>query len=347
MLRLMDANLDRLGEGLRVLEDSARFVLGDIQITETLKRMRHELTSTDPVFRSKLLASRNSEGDVGREKAVATIPRTQLVDLVAANARRTQESLRVLEEYAKLPQIPVEIAERNFEQARFALYEIEKELTLKLIRHDKRERISGLYVIIDRQFLAGRSEVEATRQVIQGGARVIQLRDKLRNKRDIIAVAHELKQVCIEANVLFIMNDHMDVAVAVDADGVHLGVNDLPVPMAREMMSLEKIIGCTVRTVEQAIKAQEDGVDYIGVGAIYPSSTKADAEVVGLERLHEIKRKVSMPIVAIGGINETNVNPVIETGADSVAVISAVLSTDDMLASTHQLVAKFSLRGVS
>ncbi len=341
MLRLMDANLDRLGEGLRVLEDSARFVLGDIQITETLKRMRHELTSTDPAFRSKLLASRDSEGDVGREKLVATIPRTQLVDLVAANARRVQESLRVLEEYAKLPQVPVEIAERNFEHARFLLYELEKELTLKLIRHDKRERIAGLYVIIDGQNLAGRSEVEVTRQVIQGGARVVQLRDKLRSKRDIIDVAYELRQVCAEADVLFIMNDQIDVAVAVDADGVHLGVNDLPVPLAREMMSLDKIIGCTVRTVEQAVQVQEEGVDYIGVGSMYPSPTKADAEVVGPERLQEIKGKISIPIVAIGGINETNVNTAIEAGADSVAVISAVFNTEDTLTSTHQLAAKF------
>ena len=341
MLRLIDANLDRLGEGLRVLEDSARFVLGDIQITETLKRMRHELTSTDPAFRNKLLASRNSEGDVGREKAVATIPRTQLVDLVAANARRAQESLRVLEEYVKLPQIPVEIAECNFEQARFLLYKIEKELTLKLIRHDKRERISGVYIIIDGQNLAGRSEVEATRQVIQGGARVVQLRDKLRSKRDIIDVAHELRQMCAEANVLFIMNDQIDVAVAVDADGVHLGVNDLPVPLAREMMSLDKIIGCTVRTVDQAFKAQEEGVDYIGVGSMYSSPTKPDAEVVGPERLQEIRGKVSIPIVAIGGINKTNVDTVVEAGADSVAVISAVLNTENLPTSTHQLAVKF------
>jgi thiamine-phosphate pyrophosphorylase len=343
MLRLMDANLDRLGEGLRVLEDSARFVLGDIQITETLKRMRHELTSTDPAFRSKLLASRDSEEDIGREKEVATIPRSQLVDLIAANARRAQESLRVLEEYAKLPQVPTEIAERNFEKARFALYDIEKELTLKLIRHDKRERISGVYIIIDGQNLVGRSEVLAAREVIKGGAGIIQLRDKLRNKGEILDVAYEIKKICAEAGVLFVLNDHVDVAMAVDADGVHLGKDDLPVSLARDMMVWDKIVGCTVRTVDQAVRAQEEGVDYVGVGSIYPSPTKPDVEIVGPERLQEIRGKVSIPIVAIGGINVTNISEVIEIGADSVAAINAVFGADDPLISTQQLVRKFNL----
>ena len=114
MLRLMDANLDRLSEGLRVLEDVARFVLGDIHITEELKRMRHELTATDPALRNRLLSARDSGGDVGREgSGIAGTPRNHIADLVAANAKRAQESLRVLEEFAKLPEIPAEMATRT------------------------------------------------------------------------------------------------------------------------------------------------------------------------------------------------------------------------------------------
>lgn len=345
MLRLIDANLDRLAEGLRVLEDTARFVLGDVQITETLKRMRHDLTTTDPAFRNTLLASRNSLADVGRESAVANIPRTHLGDLVTANARRAQESLRVLEEYSKLSQIPEGLAERDFETARFALYTIEKELSLRLIRHEKRERITGLYVILDVQSLEGRSEVEVARRVIQGGARAIQLRDKHRDKRELIAVSQEIKQICAKADVLFLVNDHIDVAVASDADGVHLGLNDAPVALAREMMALDKIVGCSARTVAQALSAQESGADYVGVGAMYPSPTKSDAEVVGPDRLREMRGRISIPIVAIGGINQTNLSEVLESGADSAAVISAVLNTDDILASTKQLCAKFERRG--
>jgi thiamine-phosphate pyrophosphorylase len=346
MLRLMDANLDRLSEGLRVLEDVARFVLDDIHTTEKLKRMRHELTATDPVFQNRLLSARDSGGDVGREGGGITgTPRNHIIDLVAANAKRAQESLRVLEEFAKLPEMPAEVAERNFEHARFTLYEIEKLLTFRLARHEQREKVAGLYVIIDSQTLVGRDEIEITRQVIQGGASVVQLRDKHRDKRDLIAVADELKKICAGAGVPFLINDHVDVAVAIDADGVHVGQNDLPVSLAREMLALDKIIGCSARTVDLALRAEQDGADYIGVGAMYFSSTKTDAEVVGPGGLSEIKNAVSVPIVAIGGISEENISQVIEAGADSVAVIGAVLNSGDIMEATNKMAAKVAERG--
>jgi thiamine-phosphate pyrophosphorylase len=194
-------------------------------------------------------------------------------------------------------------------------------------------------VIIDAQTLGERSEAEAARQVIQGGARVIQLRDKHRSKRELLPVARELKQICAETGVLFIVNDYVDLALATDADGVHLGQNDLPVHLAREIMSLDKIIGCSARTVELALKAEEEGADYIGVGSIYSSPTKPGAEVIGLGRLHQIKEAVSLPIVALGGINESNISEVIKAGADCVAVIDAVLNAPDIRTATHRLAA--------
>ncbi|MBT9149467.1 MAG: Thiamine-phosphate synthase [Dehalococcoidia bacterium] len=366
MLRIIDANLDRLGEGLRVLEDIARFVLEDIRITEKLRRMRHELIAIDPALKSRLLAARDSVGDVGRGGAGGG-DRKRLIDVVTANAKRAQESLRVLEELAKLPQVPAELRERRFEEARFTLYEIERELALRLARQDRRNRVAGLYVIIDAQTLgasresrvqsreSGRegnsslqppasslSEAEAARQVIQGGARVIQLRDKHRSKRELIPLTRELRQICAEAGVLFIVNDYVDLALATDADGVHLGQNDLPVPLAREILPLDKIIGCSARTVELALKAQEEGADYIGVGSIYSSPTKPSAEVIGLGRLRDIRNAVSLPVVALGGVNESNVGEVLEAGADSVAVIDAVLNAEDTRMATHRLVAKCS-----
>lgn len=336
-LRLMDANLDRLSEGLRVLEDVARFILGDVHSTEILKRMRHELTTTDPVMRNKLLVSRDSEGDIGREGGgIAGIERRHLVDLVTANARRSQESLRVLEEVAKVPEIPVEIAQRDYQKARFILYEIERELSLKLIRHEKLEKITGLYVIIDSQTLVGRTAIEVAQEVIQGGARVVQLRDKYAEKRNLLAVACDFKQICADSEVLFIMNDHLDIAMACEADGVHLGQKDLPVRVARELLPLDMVIGCSARTTEQAFRAQEEGADYIGTGSIFPSLTKSDAEVIGLERLRKIRETTTLPIVAIGGINEGNVKEVLKTGVESVAVIDAVLNTEDVVSSTRQ-----------
>jgi len=342
MLRLMDANLDRLSEGLRVLEDVSRFILGDARTTETLKRLRHELTATDSEFKNKLLIARDSEDDIGRESPVKGTERKHISDLVTANAKRAQEALRVLEEFAKLPDMPPQMSERNFEQARFILYEIEKGLTLLLSRQEKRDRINGLYVIIDAEKLTGSNVTEATQQVVDSGASVVQFRSKHANKRDLIAVAGTIKEICNRADVLFIMNDHIDVALAIDADGVHLGQNDIPVSLAREMLPPNRIIGCSTRTVEKAIQAQEEGADYLGVGAIFPSPTKSDAEVIGPEKLREIRDATALPIVAIGGIDEGNAREVMENGADCLAVISAVLDTEDIEAATHRLTAKIS-----
>ncbi len=344
-MRLMDANLDRLSEGLRVLEDISRFILGNVHTTETLKRMRHELTSTCPSFKNALLASRDSEGDIGRESPIAGIKRKHLIDLVTANAKRAQESLRVLEEFAKLPEVPTEMAERNFEQARFTLYEIERELTLLLSRQDKLERIDGVYVIIDSQALVKVSAIEATRQVISGGAGIIQLRSKAQDKKELLNLASTMSDVCAEADTLFIVNDSVDVALAIDADGVHLGDSDLPVVVARQILPADRIIGCTVRTVDQALQAEADGADYIGVGSVFPSLTKPSVDVVGLERLREIRSASSLPIVAIGGVNEGNARDVMENGADSIAIISAILNSEDMKTATKQLIKVMQKRG--
>jgi len=129
-------------------------------------------------------------------------------------------------------------------------------------------------------------------------------------------------------------------ALLVNADGVHLGQDDIPVSSARKLLSPDKIVGCSVRRMEQALEAQAEGADYIAVGSIYPSPTKVSAEVVGLETLRQIKEAVSVPVVAIGGINEDNLKEVVSSGADAVAVISAVLKTGDVKASAYRLSAK-------
>jgi len=147
-LRLIDANLDRLGEGLRVLEDVARFHLDDGPLSERLKNLRHEMVTVSPALKENLLASRNSESDVGRQRIAA---------------KRAQESLRVLEECAKLPEMPPELQKREFERARFDLYHIEKELSLKLSRKDTQAQIAGLHVIIDVQSMAGRQAIDIAR----------------------------------------------------------------------------------------------------------------------------------------------------------------------------------------
>ena len=325
MFRLIDANLNRLSEGLRLLEDVARFILNDADLSSRLKAMRHDLLPGDSKFQLTLLNARDSEGDVtafSKEK----MTRVDLSDVIAANARRVAESLRVLEEVSKLPDSGLD--PMKFKRARFNMYTIARTLSGKVARREK--RIAGLYVVIDREALGERDEVKSCQQAIRGGANIIQLRDKLQDKPRLLDSARRLKDVCAESNVTFIMNNDLDIALACDADGLHIGQGDLPVPAARRLLPIDKLIGCSVATAEEARNAEAEGADYIAVGSIYPTRSKADATVVGLKRLRQIRKAVSLPIVAIGGIDAGNARDVIDAGADAVAVISAVLGAKDI-----------------
>jgi len=332
MFRLIDANLNRLSEGLRLLEDVARFILNDAALSSRLKALRHDLLSSTKPFRATLLTARDSEGDV-TAFTKESMSRSDVNDVVTANARRVTESLRVLEEFAKLPDIGLD--PMKFKRARFAIYEIERELGGKVARRSK--RIAGLYVIIDRETLGARDEVDACRQAIRGGAKVIQLRDKMQGKPALLNSASKLKEACAPSSVPFIMNDALDIALASGADGLHVGQEDIPVSIARRLLPIDRLIGCSTTTIKEALKAEADGADYIAVGSIYPTQSKGDVTVVGLERLTEIREAVSLPIVAIGGINAGNSRAVIDAGADAVAVISAILTSGDIEQATRKI----------
>jgi thiamine-phosphate pyrophosphorylase len=338
-LRIIDANLNRIGEGLRFLEELARLMLNDAVLTQQLKNMRHEMVRVDLKRQQQLLQARNSEGDVGTDMEVAGEEKQREIPAaIVANARRVQESLRVMEEIAKAPGPGLD--PEKFKQARFALYTIEKTLLSRVLRQDKIKRLSGLYVIIDTLALRGRSHIEVASQAIRGGAKVIQLRDKAHSKKELLSIAQELRNLCAERDVLFIMNDYLDLALTVDADGLHLGQDDLPIKEARRLLPIDKILGCSVRTVDKATIAQAEGADYLAVGAMYPSPSKETAEVVGTERLKQIRQSVNLPLVALGGITNDNASEVLAAGADSVAVISAVLGAEDAAAASRQLVAR-------
>ena len=340
-LRIIDANLNRIGEGLRLLEDIARLLLNDATLTQQLKTMRHEILKGDWPFHQQLLNARDAESDVGINIGVPGDEKQRgLTITVIANARRVQESLRTLEEVAKIPGITPELDSEKFKQARFNLYTIEQNLLSKLLRQDKVIRIPGLYVIIDTQALEGRSHIELANQVIRGGAKTIQLRDKLQSKKELLLIAQQLRKLCTEHNVLFIMNDYLDLALAADADGVHLGQNDLPLPVARKLLPIDKILGSSVTTLDQAITAESEGADYIAVGSIYPTTSKETAKVVGLEILRQIRQGVTLPLVAIGGITKDNAAEVMAAGADSVAVISAIAQAKAPEEAARQIVTR-------
>ena len=231
----------------------------------------------------------------------------------------------------------------KFEQWRFNLYAWEKVLVSRVVRQDKIKQLAGLYVILDRQILSGKDELEIARQIIQGGAKVIQLRDKQSSRGELLPVAQKLKNLCSKANILFIVDDYLDLALVVNADGLHVGQKDLPLPAVREELPIDKIVGCSVNTVSQAVKAQNEGADYIAVGSIFPTGTKEKAIVVGVNTLKQIRQAISLPVVAIGGISEDNISQVVMAGADSVAVASAVLAKEDVKIATKQLITRMDL----
>ena len=340
--RIIDANLNRAGEGLHLLEEIARLAADDAELTRQLKTMRHELLRGDLAFNKELIQSRDSEGDVGADMKVPGEGKAkELPVIVVANARRVQEALRILEELAKTPDTTPRLDSDKFKKARFELYTIEQKLLSRLLRRDKAGRLSGLYAIIDSQLLGSRSHLEVTGQLIRGGAKAIQLRHKLDDKNELLAIARKLKDLCAEHGVLFIVNDYLDIALAVGADGLHLGQKDMPVADARELLPMDMILGSSVNTVEQARAAEAGGADYIAVGSMYPTESKEKAIVVGPERLREVRSAVNVPLVAIGGISKDNAGEVAAAGAGGVAVISAILGADDLEKAAREIIKAF------
>ena len=195
-----------------------------------------------------------------------------------------------------------------------------------------------LYAVTDRKMLGDISEVEAARLCYEGGADVVQLRMKDTDGGEMLEKAKAIQEIAQQYCKFFIVNDRLDVAILAGADGVHIGQSDIPVEEARRLVGDEMIIGVSVSTVEEAVKAVEEGADYLGVGAIFNTSTKPDADQgIGLDTLMEICHAVDIPVVAIGGINKGNVTQVIRAGADGAAVVSAIMAKPDIKAAAHEL----------
>jgi len=183
----------------------------------------------------------------------------------------------------------------------------------------------ALYVITDRRLSKGRSHIEVMSLSIAGGAKVIQLRDKECTARELVEEGLALRELTKRKGVLFIVNDRVDVALAIDADGVHLGQDDLPAKLARKILGNDKIIGVSTGNTEEATKAVADSADYVSIGPIFSTTTKPDAgESSGTQIITEIKKRIKVPVVAIGGITRDNIAQVAGAGADCAAVISAV-----------------------
>ena len=189
----------------------------------------------------------------------------------------------------------------------------------------------SLYVITDKKLAGERSMVEICREAIRGGAAAIQLRCKDESCREALTLGKELRTLTRQTGTLFIVNDRIDLALLLEADGVHLGQEDIPLKEAGKLMREKIIIGYSAETIAEAKKAEAEGASYLGVGPVFATSTKPDAgEALGLEKLTEICRSVSIPVVGIGGIKQDNASSVMQAGASGVAVISAVMAAKDV-----------------
>ncbi len=202
--------------------------------------------------------------------------------------------------------------------------------------------LQGLYVITDESLCPGRTHAQIARAAVEGGARIVQIRDKTASDRAFHEAAVEVRDITAEAGALMFVNDRVHIAAAVGADGVNVGQSDLPVGAVRRVLGPDAIIGVSAVTMDEALRAEDDGADYVGFGPVFSTTTKLDAgPVSGLEMLGRVCSGVSIPVVAIGGICAANIAQVAEAGAAGAAVVSAVVCADNMSAAVADLIARF------
>lgn len=197
-----------------------------------------------------------------------------------------------------------------------------------------------VYAVTDRSWLNGESLYSQVEKALKGGATFIQLREKELDEEDFLKEAIQIKELCKRHHVPFVINDNVDIACKMDADGVHVGQSDMETGNVRAKLGSDKIIGVSAQTVEQAILAESCGADYLGVGAVFPTGTKSDAVEVGYETLKAICDAVHIPVVAIGGITSNNIIKLKGSGASGVAVVSAIFASKDIEAATQELCKK-------
>ena len=195
----------------------------------------------------------------------------------------------------------------------------------------------SLYLITDRKVLGGKELLKSIEDAIKGGVTLVQLREKNITAYDYYNLALKVKELVKKYHIPLIINDRVDIALAVNADGVHLGPEDLPIHVARDLMGPDKIIGASANCIEEALEFQKQGADYLGIGALFPTKTKSNTEHVTLEQLKAIKEAVHIPVVGIGGINFKNASLVKAAGVDGIAVASAILGSENIVEAAYEL----------
>lgn len=324
VLRILDANANRAVEGLRVVEEYARFALDDAFLSGQIKELRHRLAGAMATFFPDLLAARDTHHDVGTaNRTTAEYRREDAEAVVRANWKRVEQALRVLEEYGKTDSPS---AGEAFESCRYQAYQLERAMALETA-HLVRLEGARLYVLVDSGPTPEAFEQRAE-AIVAAGAHVVQLRDKQLSDRELIDRARRLRQIT-RGRALFIMNDRPDLAVLADADGVHVGQEELSVKDARTIVGPRRLVGVSTHTLAQARQAALDGASYIGCGPTFPSGTKSFEQLAGLDFLRAVAAEIRLPAFAIGGITLDTLPDVLQAGFTRVAVSGAIVKASD------------------
>ena len=334
LFRIVDAAANRAREGLRVVEDWVRFAWDDAHLTGCLKQIRHDLaTALAGIPWEQRLAARETQADVGTGiMAPSESSRDSHLDVLTANLLRLQEGLRSLEEFVKIIDPAAGAA---LEQLRYRTYTVQRAIDSTRIG---RERLAAArcYVLLD-----GRSSDEEFQRLAEGliaaGVDVLQLRDKRLADRELIDRARCLRQLTRGTATLLVINDRPDFAALTQADGVHLGQEELSVKDARSIVGADVLIGVSTHSIQQARQAVLDGANYLGVGPTFPSGTKQFDRFPGLELLRAVAAEIRLPAFAIGGITRENLDQVRSAGFTRVAVSGAITGAGDPLQAAKEL----------
>lgn len=338
LFRILDANLDRAREGLRIIEEWCRFGLNDQSKTAKIKHLRQ---SVGQWHTAEIRAARDTPGDLG---TAITHPqetqRVSLADVLQVNLARTQEALRVLEEYGKLHSQKMSAA---CKQMRYQLYTLDSELMKPLSAiaaggarsHRLQQLMRSRTYLVTSPVPDILGVVEAA---LKGGIAIVQYREKMADDEERLKIAQQMRALCHRYNALFIVNDRVDIAAAADADGVHLGQQDLPMPEARQILGPDKIVGRSTTNPQELKRALDEGADYIGVGPVHATPTKPGKAASGNEYVRYAAEHATMPWFTIGGLNAENLGPTLAAGASRVAVVRALMEAEDPTAVAQSLV---------
>lgn len=335
VMRIIDANLNRTCEGLRVLEDIARFTFNNKELTLRLKEERHSLRKLFLDEVDNAIIERDAKIDVGRVPSRFEDRRRDLSEIATCNLKRVEESLRTLEEVCKL--FALKKAHR-IKRMRFAFYSIEKNID-ELFLSRKGLKKEGIYIVLPD---GNRKKVlSIVRAIVDEPVAAVQLRSKKFSTAELMKVARSIRTITAKKDITFIVNDRVALALAVNADGVHIGQDDMPIKDVRKLTGFRFTIGVSTHSLEEAKRAEKDGADYVAFGSIYPTNSKVNAVVQGTAMLKKLCSKAALPVVAIGGINDKNIKAVSSAGANYAAVVSYVSDARDYGAAVRKLYRNF------